>query len=169
EVHLSIPKETPDVPRIGLQFVLNQKFQNIQWYGRGPQENYSDRKTGAAVGIYQSSLDKFITPYVRPQENANRSDIRWIKFSSDDKQMISFEAAGAGTFSAGAWPYSQAKLENTSHDFEMVKDKQITVNIDCAQMGVGGDNSWGLPVNEPYLLKPGEYRYSFRISFPTIW
>jgi beta-galactosidase len=164
DFHLSIPKEAPDVPRIGLQFAMNQKFQNLEWYGRGPLENYIDRKTGAAIGIYQLTLDKFITPYVRPQENANRCDIRWIKFSSDDKQTLIFEAAGVDTFSASAWPYSQTSLEKANHDFELVKDKQVTVNIDCAQMGVGGDNSWGLPVNDPYLLKPGVYSYSFRIS-----
>ncbi len=164
DYHLSIPEDAPNVPRVGLQFSLRPEFQNIEWYGRGPHENYVDRKSGAAIGIYQSTLGNFITPYVRPQENANRCDVRWILFNSNNKQSLSFEANHGGEFSASAWPYSQKWLEQATHDFEMVKEGLITMNIDCAQMGVGGDNSWGLPVNETYLLKPGIYKYKFRIK-----
>ena len=160
---LSIPENTPPVPRVGLQFELNPDFQTIKWYGCGPHENYIDRKTGAAVGIYQSTLDPFITPYVRPQENANRSDIRWMNFSNEN-QTLCFESLGNRLFSASAWPYSQQMLEKLSHDYELSKDSLITVNIDCVQMGVGGDNSWGLPVNDVYLLKPAVYHYSFMIK-----
>ena len=71
-------------------------------------------------------------------------------------------------FSASAWPCSQQTLEKTSHDFKLEKDKLLTVNIDCAQMGVGGDNSWGLPVNDAYLLKPGDYQYNFRVRIKKI-
>jgi beta-galactosidase len=163
DYHLSIPEQAPDVPRVGLQFPINPEFQTIEWYGRGPHENYMDRKSGAAIGIYQSTLNDFIAPYVRPQENANRCDIRWIKFSSKGKQSLSFESARGEKFSASAWPYSQRGLEQATHDFELVKDSLVTVNIDCAQMGVGGDNSWGLPVNGPYLLKPGIYKFNFSI------
>lgn len=164
DYRISIPDQAPNVPRIGLQFTLNSKFQNIEWYGRGPQENYFDRKLGAVIGIYQSTLNDFITPYVRPQENANRCDIRWVKFADNNKQTISFDADDSYTFSVSAWPYSQSSLEQATHDFELVKDSLITVNIDYAQMGVGGDNSWGLPVNDSYLLKPGEYHYNFKIK-----
>lgn len=162
--HLIIPEEAPDVPRVGLQFSLSPEFTDIEWYGRGPHENYPDRKSGAAIGTYQSTLNSFITSYIRPQENANRCDIRWIKFSSNSKQSLSFEAINGDNFSASAWPYSQKSLEQATHDFGLIKDASITVNIDCAQMGVGGDNSWGLPVNDPYLLKPGIYKYKFRIK-----
>lgn len=163
DYQLSIPNNAPNVPRIGLQFRVNPKLQKIDWYGRGPHENYCDRKTGAPVGVYQSSLDNFVTPYVRPQENANRCDIRWISFGSNS-HTLRFEALGGTLLSASAWPYSQNVLEKSSHDFKLVNDSLMTVNIDCAQMGVGGDNSWGLPVNDPYLLKPGIYNYSFRIA-----
>ena len=164
DYHLTIPDEAPHVPRIGLQFSLNPEFKYIDWYGRGPHENYPDRKSGAAIGIYRSTLYNFITPYVRPQENANRCDIRWIQFSGDDQRSLRFEATAGDQFSASAWPYSQKSLEQATHDFKLSKEQLVTVNIDCAQMGVGGDNSWGLPVNEPYLLRPGNYRYKFRIT-----
>jgi len=161
---LSIPAKAPNVPRIGLQFTLNPKFQNIEWYGRGPQENYLDRQSGTGVGVFQSTLDNFITPYVRPQENANRCDIRWISFSSNEKQTLCFDATDDKTFSASAWPYSLHALELANHDFELIRDSLVTVNIDCAQMGVGGDNAWGLPVNDQYLLKPGVYHCNFKIK-----
>ena len=164
DYHLTIPEQAPNVPRIGLKFSLSPEFKYIEWYGRGPHENYPDRKSGAAIGIYRSTLNNFITPYVRPQENANRCDIRWIQFSGDDQRSLRFEATAGDQFSASAWPYTQKSLEQATHDFKLSKEQLITVNIDCTQMGVGGDNSWGLPVNEPYLLKPGTYRYKFRIT-----
>lgn len=163
DFELSVPEKTPNIPRIGLQFAINSGLQSIEWYGRGPHENYPDRKTSAAFGIYQSTIEKFITPYVRPQENGNRCDIRRISFKSSEQQ-VQFTAANGGSFSASAWPYTQKTLSYSTHDFELSPSGYSTVNIDCAQMGVGGDNSWGLPVLEQYQLKPGKYQYSFIIQ-----
>ena len=160
---MEIPEKATNVPRIGLQFEIDKKLQNIKWYGRGPYENYSDRKTGSVFGIYASDLSSWITDYVKPQENANRCDIRWIKFSDPDKSVLHFRTSGANAFSVSASPYSQEMLGQSRHGFELKDHDRITVNIDCAQMGVGGDNSWGLPVLDQYQLKPGKYKYSFII------
>ena len=162
-VEMHIPDGVPNVPRIGLQFEISKSLQNIEWYGRGPHENYSDRKTSAAVGLYNSSVDNWITPYVRPQENANRSDIRWINFGDPDKG-IQFSADYDQLLSVSAWPYTQKTIETTAHDFELEKHSNIVVNIDHKQMGVGGDNSWGLPVMEKYQVKPGKYSYGFTLK-----
>lgn len=159
---MDIPQGNPDIPRIGLQFGINKKLQEIKWYGRGPHENYRDRKTGAAVGIYSSSVEDWITSYVRPQENANRCDVRWIRFG-DESRFIRFSGI-EGCFSASAWPYTQQTLEEAEHDFELKSAPYTVVNIDCAQMGVGGDCSWGLPVLDKYRLKAGKYQYSFKID-----
>lgn len=163
DFEMSVPEKTPNIPRIGLQFEINTELQSIEWYGRGPHENYTDRKTSSVFGIYQSTIKKFITPYVRPQENGNRCDIRWISFKSNEQQ-VQFTAGSGSSFSASAWPYTQKKLSQSAHDFELSPSGYSTVNIDCAQMGVGGDNSWGLPVLEQYQLKPGKYQYSFIIQ-----
>lgn len=163
DFEMSVPEKTPNIPRIGLQFEINTELQSIEWYGRGPHENYTDRKTSSAFGIYQSTIKKFITPYVRPQENGNRCDIRWISFKSNEQQ-VQFTAGSGSSFSASAWSYTQKKLSQSAHDFELSPSGYSTVNIDCAQMGVGGDNSWGLPVLEQYQLKPGKYQYSFIIQ-----
>jgi beta-galactosidase len=158
---LDIPRDSPNVPRIGFQMEIDSSFQNIVWYGRGPHENYIDRFTGAPVGIYESAIDRFITPYVRPQENANRIDTRWVTFGKNPTQLIRFESDGNAPFSFSAWPWSQPHLAQATHNFLLKKEDRITVNIDCRQMGVGGDNSWGKPVNDTYLLKPGRYQYAF--------
>jgi beta-galactosidase len=160
---LNIPDKAPNIPRIGLQFELDKRLQRIDWYGRGPQENYCDRKSGSPFGLYCSTVSKWVTPYVRPQENANRCDIRWISFSNNHLR-VQFTADDSGSFSASAWPYSQDNLSNAKHNFELIPCENTVLNIDCAQMGVGGDNSWGLPVLEQYQLKPGKYRYCFFIN-----
>lgn len=159
----SIPENAPDVPRIGLQFEIDKKLQAIDWYGRGPQENYLDRKSGAAIGVHHSSVTTWITPYVRPQENANRSDVRWLRLSGPRQGEICFTATGS-PFQCSAWPYTQQTLSSAEHDFELKEHANTVVNIDCCQMGVGGDNSWGLPVLDEYRLKPGQYRYAFVIQ-----
>ncbi len=164
DYELDIPENAPNVPRIGLQFIINENLEHIEWYGRGPQENYSDRKTGAAIGIYQSTVNDWITPYVMPQENANRCDIRWMSLTDGNRVNLKVSATNDVTFSASVWPYTQQSLDNAMHNNEIKRSSFKILNIDCAQMGVGGDNSWGLPVNDKYLLKPGNYRYSFIIK-----
>lgn len=165
DVKMNIPSDAPNVPRIGMQFEINEELNHIEWYGRGPHENYTDRKTSAAMGIYNSTVSEWITPYVRPQENANRCDIRWINFGNENT-VVQFSSDSGNPLSVSAWPYSQNMLESTNHNFELQKQNRIIVNIDNKQMGVGGDNSWGQPVMEKYQVKPGDYSYKFSL-LPT--
>ncbi|MBT6763282.1 MAG: DUF4981 domain-containing protein, partial [Prolixibacteraceae bacterium] len=160
DVKINIPEEAPNVPRIGLQFEIHKSLSDIKWYGRGPHENYFDRKTSAAIGVYTTTVNDWITPYVRPQENGNRCDIRWINFGNNEAG-IQFSADSESPLSVSAWPYSQNMLENKNHNFELEKQNKIVVNIDHKQMGVGGDNSWGQTVMKKYQIKPGNYSYSF--------
>ena len=162
DYNISIPQDLPNIPRIGLQFEIEKELQNIDWYGRGPHENYIDRESGAAIGIYRTTLNQWTTPYVRPQENSNRGGIRWLRFSQGTHQL-QFSAVGE-PFCASAWPYTIRTLEQTTHDFELKMHNNIIVDIDCNQMGVGGDCSWGLPVLQKYQIKPGKYQYKFIIS-----
>ncbi|MCF7567613.1 DUF4981 domain-containing protein [Sabulilitoribacter arenilitoris] len=160
-IDFKIPEYAPSIPRIGLQFNLNKNLQDIEWYGRGPHENYFDRKTAAAVGIYKSTISKWITPYVRPQKNSNRCDVRWIAFGNINKNRIEFVTNSNHLFSVSAWPYNQETLDKSTHNFELKAGNNLVVNIDYKQMGVGGDNSWGQPVLHKYLINPGQYCYSF--------
>jgi beta-galactosidase len=148
-----------------MQFALPGKFDRVAWYGRGPHENYSDRKTSAPIGRYESSVRDWITPYVRPQENANRCDIRWFTLKDAAGAGLRFDGARGVPLSVSAWPYSMDDLAKAAHDYELPRRDCITVNLDHLQMGVGGDNSWGLPVNEPYRIKPDQaHEWSFTIS-----
>jgi beta-galactosidase len=154
-----------NLPRLGMQFALPEKFEHVTWYGRGPHENYWDRKTSALVGRYESTVAQWITPYVRPQENANRCDVRWFTLTDAAGHGLRFDGTPSAPLSVSAWPYSMADLAKAAHDYELPRRDFITVNLDHLQMGVGGDNSWGLPVNEPYLIKPEKtYEWSFTLS-----
>jgi len=162
-MHLNIGKKAPEIPRIGVTFGIESKYDNIEWYGRGPEETYRDRKTGAAVGLYKSNINDWITPYVRPQENANHTDTRWINFKNNTGNGLQIHMVN-NLFAVTAWPYTQDDLETITHDYQLPRQNFITVNIDGFQMGVGGDVSWGLPVHPEYrIIKKGEYDFSFEL------
>ena len=157
--------KTPMLPRLGLQWVLPAKLDQIEWYGRGPQENYWDRHTAAALGRYRSTVAEWITPYVRPQENANRTDVRWVSFRGVDRAGLRVDAANGQPLSVSAWPYTQEDLAGATHNRDLPKRDLITVNLDHRQIGVGGDNAWGAPVNDPYLIPADRvYTWSFTLT-----
>jgi beta-galactosidase len=150
--------KSPELPRIGIQFEIPERLRAIEWFGRGPHENYWDRKSSAFIGHHRATVDDWITPYVRPQENANRCDVRWISFTDGDGSGLRASASADRPLSVSAWPYTMADLTGASHDFKLPRRESITVNLDHLQMGVGGDNSWGLPVNKPYRIQAGTPR-----------
>jgi len=154
----------PLIPKFGMRMAIPKKYSNIQWYGRGEQENYQDRKSGCFFGVYEKTLEKFITHYISPQDNSNRCDTRWIRFMSDKKRGLLIE--GLQPLSFRAWPYTEEDLEKAKHDYHLSNRDFINVNIDYKVHGVGGNNSWGqrtLPQytndgNKPwsygFILKP---------------
>jgi len=156
-------KNLPLLVRVGMQGALPAPLQHVTWFGRGPQESYQDRQTGAAVGIYQSTVAQWIHGYIRPQENANRTEVRWARFTDDQGAGLEFAAAGA-PLNVSAWPYTLADLEAAAHDYQLPRRDSVTVNIDQQQMGLGGDTGWGLPVHKQYCLPADQpYSYSFKI------
>jgi beta-galactosidase len=159
-------KDPPYLPRIGTRLSLPEQFNRVQWFGRGPFENYSDRKTAAHVGLYIKKVDKLYFPYISPQENGNRTDTRWITFTNE--KGFGLMVTGMPFLSWSALPYTQEDLDRKSrgskHTFDLKKRTFISVNLDLNQMGVGGDNSWGAWPHNQYLIPAGEYHYQFRIS-----
>lgn len=153
--------EVPDLPRFGMQMAIPGTYENVKWYGRGPHETYWDRKTGAAVGVYSGKVEELIHEYVRPQENGNRTDVRWVTLT--DKDGVGLLASGSGLLSVSAWPYTMDALEKAKHVHELPRSGSITVNLDYKQMGVGGDDSWGARTHPEYCLPPKAYKYSFRL------
>ncbi|MFW9939109.1 MAG: beta-galactosidase domain 4-containing protein, partial [Candidatus Thorarchaeota archaeon] len=163
-------KFTPskDMIKFGMQMGIPLEFNKIKWYGRGPHENYWDRKLGAAIGIYSHTIDEFIYNYVRPQENANRCDVRWIQFTNKEGMGISI--LGMPLLSVSAWPYSLDDLENATHINELPKREIITVNIDYQQKGVGSQLTesclaHGEPTLKKYRLEANKaYSYKFKLK-----
>ena len=152
----------PNLPRFGMQMTIPGEYEKIAWYGRGPQESYWDRKTGAAVGQYGGTVAELIHPYIRPQECGNRTDVRWLTLT--DENGAGWLAVGDPVLSVSAWPFGQDAIERAEHTFELSSGRGITVNLDLKQMGVGGDNSWGARPHEPYTLPATAYSYSFRLT-----
>jgi beta-galactosidase len=155
-------KGLPELPRFGMQMAVPEEFDTVRWYGRGPHESYWDRKTSAAVGLYSGSVEELIHPYIRPQENANRTDVRWVAFTNNDG--IGLLAVGMPLLNFSAWPYTMQDLEEATHNYQLPRRDNITVNLDCQQMGVGGDNSWGARTHRQYTLPAKPYRYCFRLT-----
>jgi len=152
--------------RFGMQTEISGEYEKVTWYGRGPHETMEDRKSGASIGIYSKSVKNMVHNYVRPQENGNRTDIRWCKLINKDNEGILISDVGGTYLNISTWPYTMEDLENATHINELSNRKNITLNIDYKQKGVGGDLP-GLPsVHRDYQLKQNKkYEYSFSIQF----
>ena len=157
----------PDLPRFGMRFTLSPELDDVSWYGRGPHENYRDRHTGSPVGLYEASVDALYFPYVRPQENGNRTEARWVTFR--DSTGVGLAAIGMPTLDWSALRFLQEDLDEGPtkrgrHTYDLRPRDLVAVHLDYRQMGVGGDNSWGAQPHEPYRLPVREYSYSFRLT-----
>jgi beta-galactosidase len=163
-----IPKsdDIPLIPKFGMRMRLPSELNTVDWYGRGPFENYPDRKTGYLVGLYELKLENFITNYVVPQDNANRCDVRWFKFSG--QKTGSVKVTGLQPLCFRAWPYTEDDLEKTRHDYQLPERDFINLNIDLNIHGVGGDDSWGAKTMDRYTY-PGNkpYQYGFILEYIT--
>ncbi|MFC1746900.1 glycoside hydrolase family 2 TIM barrel-domain containing protein [Candidatus Neomarinimicrobiota bacterium] len=157
--------ELPSLPRFGMRLRLPRSFDQVAWYGRGPQENYWDRNTGALVGVYRSSVTDQYESYVRPQENGHKTDVRWLALA--DEQGTGLLVSGMPLVEFSALHYSIEDLtqesRGTMHTVDLVERDFTELTLDYRQMGVGGDNSWGAPIHEEYTLPPGEYVFRFRL------
>jgi beta-galactosidase len=153
--------DLPDIPRFGMQMTLPVEFQNLEWYGRGPHETYQDRKSGARIGVYGGTVDEQFVEYSRPQENGNKTDVRWALLTNQDG--VGLLAIGHPVLEMSAWNYLLGDLEGVRHHHMIERRPFVTLNLDLKQMGVGGDNSWGSRPHWKYRLPAKEYSYSFSL------
>jgi len=156
----------PEMPRFGMMMTLPGEFENISWYGRGPHENYWDRKTGAAVGVYSGKVMDYYHPYIRPQENGNKTDVRWIALIND--KGVGLLAVGMPLLSISAHHFLDKDFDpgpekRQRHTYHVKKRDLVTLKLDYKQMGVGGDTSWGdrARPHPEYRLPVKKYSYSF--------
>lgn len=144
-------KGLPELPIFGLVFRLSADYDNFQWYGMGPEENYIDRCHGAHLGIFEKSVTDNVSRYAKPQESGNHIGVRWAKIKDKNNFGIEFAAAD-GPFELGVSPYTAFELQNALHHYELPPVNYTAVTIAARQMGVGGDDSWGAPVHREYLI-----------------
>ena len=135
----------PEIPRLGVNLHFPVSMNQVTWYGRGPHENYCDRKSAAFIGRYSLSVDDLFTPYIRPQENGLRTDVRW--FSLTDQHGFSLKITTDGLIAFSALPYDYQTLagfyQGGKHAHQLKHVGYTAVHIDLMHSGVGGDNSWG--------------------------
>lgn len=171
--------QAPMIPRVGLRMQLPGAFSTLTYYGRGPEENYRDRRTSQFINEYTASIKDLYEPYVRPQENNHRTDIYWCALTDKSRDGLLFIADRTFELNASNYPLetldSGDSIENGAPRTEKTNHRHLTdpqlenlvdFFIDYRMMGVGGDNSWGAIAHEPYLIRPGKenaIEYGFTI------
>ncbi|MBK0381855.1 DUF4981 domain-containing protein [Pedobacter sp. SD-b] len=162
-----LDEKTPDLPRLGMNFQIAKEFNQVKWYGRGPFENYQDRKQAADIGLYNLNVADFYFPYIRPQENGERTDTRWFTLSNGDFNGFKITADSTIDFNVQhntIADFDDGSQKHQRHTIDVVPQNFVEVNVDFKQRGVAGDNSWGaLPMDQYRLLK-GNYNYKFSIE-----
>lgn len=152
----------PDMPEFGMMFKLNADYDNVEWYGYGPEETYADRRHGAKLGIYKNKAADNMAKYLVPQECGNKVGVRYAKVTDYKGRGLLFSG---DELSFSALPYMPHELENAAHPYELPQVHYTVVRVALAQMGVGGDDSWGAWVHPEYnidVTKPLEFTFRFR-------
>lgn len=150
--------------RFGMKMVMPKSFENISYYGRGPVENYIDRKWATELGVYNQTVTNQFYAYIRPQENGNKTDIRWWKQLNEAGRGLQFVAEAP--FSASALHYTIESLDSgwekkQEHSNEVEPADLTNFLIDKVQMGLGCVDSWGAIPREEYMLPYGDYEFTF--------
>ena len=157
-------EKVPDMFRFGMQMQMPDEFYRINYYGRGPVENYSDRNHATDLGIYRQTVAEQFYPYIRPQETGTKTDIRWWRQLNEAGSGLQFVAEAP--FSASALNYTIESLDDglnkdQRHSPEVIPVDYTNLCIDKAQLGLACENSWGAIAYPQYRLPYGNYEFSF--------
>jgi beta-galactosidase len=151
-----------EMPVFGTMFKMSADFDHLEWYGNGPEENYVDRNRGAKLGVYRNKVMDNYTPYLRPQECGNKTEVRWAKVTDDRGRGLMFFGE---PFEFSALPWTPHELDNAEHSYELPPVHFTVIRCSKQQMGVGGDDSWGALVHPEYLIDVSgkvEFTFTFR-------
>ncbi|MFD2725177.1 glycoside hydrolase family 2 TIM barrel-domain containing protein [Hyunsoonleella rubra] len=163
---LNVKNGLPNMPRFGTNFIVDKSLNQVNWYGRGPLENYQDRKTSQFVGNYKASVSELYYPYIRPQENGYRTDIRWVTFTNAEGKGVKIMGPEFLSFSAHHQynsDFDAGETKQQRHTIDIIERDLVNINIDHAQMGVGGDTSWWTRPLEQYQIKAIDQSFSYFI------
>jgi beta-galactosidase/beta-glucuronidase len=161
EHRVDLDEDLPPLARVGVKLTVPAAYETYSWYGRGPHESYVDRKEGAAVGFYRSTVDTEYVPYIKPQEYGNKTDVRWVALTSgrDGRGLL---AVGMPLLEVSAHHATAHDLAGADHTHELAWRPEITLNLDLAQSGLGSA-SCGPGVLPKYQLTATGYRYCLRL------
>jgi len=157
ENRVIVDESLKDLPRIGVTLALPAGFEQVRWFGRGPRENYSDRKDSADVGLYQETVDGLYVPYVMPQEHGNHTDVRWVEVG-DGKAGLRFSGEPLLNFSASH--FTADDLYRAKHTVDLVRRPETILNLDLAQRGLG-TASCGPDTRPQYQLNKSSYTFAY--------
>ncbi|PXY39318.1 beta-galactosidase [Flavobacterium cheongpyeongense] len=163
-------KDLPELPRFGMRLKLNGAFDHLDYYGRGPWENYSDRNSASFLGEYADKVvNQYTRNYIRPQEAGYKTDVRWLTLKNNKGQGIKIEGLQTLGFSALNIPTEdldpgKTKAQRHPSDLDLDSKEAVYLHLDYKQRGLGGDDSWGRLPHDPYRLLDKQYSYSYIIS-----
>lgn len=152
----------PDLPRLGVMWALPPGFERLSWFGRGPGESYDDRKAGMPIGLYRQTVAEQYVPYVVPQEHGNKVDVRWFELASDDGSRV--RVSGVKPMSFSASHYTPRDLTDAYHTTDLVARPETVVCLDVKQRGLG-TASCGPDTLDKYKVRPGRYKFAYRVDF----
>ncbi|MFE6281809.1 glycoside hydrolase family 2 TIM barrel-domain containing protein [Streptomyces sp. NPDC057877] len=156
----------PYIPEIGTLLLLPGRLHRLHYYGRGPEENHWDRNNGTDVGRYSGTVADQWTPYIRPQENGNKTDVRWVALTGRDGiGLLACAPPGGPLLEVNASHFTPEDLSlGARHDYQLTPREEIVLRLNHRQMGVGGDNSWGAHTHDEYkLFADRDYAYTYRL------
>ncbi|MGJ8744007.1 glycoside hydrolase family 2 TIM barrel-domain containing protein [Polaribacter sp.] len=156
KMELDADKKLPGLVKFGVTLGVSKANTKTTFYGKGPWENYIDRKRGTEVDEFTFNTDDLFTDYIFPQENGNRSDVRWLQLSENKKSHLKIE--GSPSFGFSIWPYSPKNIQEAKHPFDLKKQGFYTLNLHLIQMSVNGTLSETLP---KYIIPSGKYNFEF--------
>ena len=157
----------PVMPKFGMRMRLPADYTQIRYYGRGPWENYPDRKRSAFLGVYEMPLSDYETEYIHPQDNGNRCDIRWFEIATQTSALgPRLCITGLQPLCIRAWDYGEEDLEGARHPNEIPRGRFVNLNIDLNVHGVGGADTWGKRTLPQYTIDGNQpHSYSFILSY----
>ncbi|MFI3322258.1 MAG: glycoside hydrolase family 2 TIM barrel-domain containing protein, partial [Rikenellaceae bacterium] len=164
KMDIKAPESTPDFNRVGMTMGVPLSYDNTTFYGKGPFENYIDRKRAAKVGEYSLKTDDIFYNYVQPQESGNRSDVRWATLTSSTDKNSKLQVVGSPLFGFAIWKYSGQNIEDAKHPYDLAALDYYTVNIDLEQAALAGTLSNILP---HYELNGGNRTFEFMFGAST--
>lgn len=157
-------KDLPSIPAFGLEWMLPIEYRNLEFYGIGPVETYADRTSAGRLGIWKTNAFDDFMPYLVPQETGNHEKVRWANVTDDSGHGMRIQRHNStSNFCVSLLPYSSTMIEEAQHISDLGDSKHMFLRILAAQMGVGGDDSWGSPVHPEYHL-PANKPYSLNVD-----